>query len=369
MKDDKDRYHVAYTATVRITLTRSGAFRGQFYRNAGFVIAEKICSISDSLNTPTMTEDCGAGDAIDRSLGTASGHAIKGAITDAMKRAARHFGEKTGNALYHSGFNANNAPKNLKDAFEQFDVQRAKSRFGFEKDRVAAIQNSGAVVQTTNQYLANNAAVKQEVKAVPNESTVYSANQAKSTSAYTSNQSKATPTNAYVTQQSQRAMAQPKPTTYATNNTTVQKTPYNNNAASQNNAKPATGTYVTPYHVANTAATTANKTNRVSTGSVDFSLFNANPVSRTTNSGTNATAGSQSIVGKENSNPQQASSAGGLNLLPRPGTSRGQQSNIADGMLGLASSILAMNGQTDNTAVMSQKAAGGGVKNPYNALG
>lgn len=69
MKDDKGRFHVAYTATVRVTHRRSGAYK----------------------------EDCGSGDSIDRSLGTAVSHALKGAVTDAMKRAAKHFGEKLGN--------------------------------------------------------------------------------------------------------------------------------------------------------------------------------------------------------------------------------------------------------------------------------
>jgi len=69
IKDDKHRYHVAYTATVRLTHRRSGAYK----------------------------EDCGAGDAIDKSIGTAVGNALKASVTDAVKRAARHFGEKLGN--------------------------------------------------------------------------------------------------------------------------------------------------------------------------------------------------------------------------------------------------------------------------------
>ena len=68
-KDDKGRFNVAYTATVRVTHRRSGAYR----------------------------EDCGSGDAVDKSAGTAVSHAIKGAVTDALKRAARHFGDKLGN--------------------------------------------------------------------------------------------------------------------------------------------------------------------------------------------------------------------------------------------------------------------------------
>lgn len=69
IKDEKGRYHVAYTAFVRVTHRRSGAFK----------------------------EDCGAGDAIDKQLGTAVSNALKASVTDAMKRAARHFGDKLGN--------------------------------------------------------------------------------------------------------------------------------------------------------------------------------------------------------------------------------------------------------------------------------
>lgn len=73
-KDDQGRFQVAYTATVRLTHRNSGAYK----------------------------EDCGAGDAVDRSMGTAVANALKASITDAMKRAARHFGDKLGNCKYHS---------------------------------------------------------------------------------------------------------------------------------------------------------------------------------------------------------------------------------------------------------------------------
>ena len=72
-KDTKHgKYQVVYTAQVRLTHLASGAYK----------------------------EDCGAGDAVDKVLGTAIGHALKSAITDAMKRAARHFGDKLGNCTF-----------------------------------------------------------------------------------------------------------------------------------------------------------------------------------------------------------------------------------------------------------------------------
>jgi DNA repair and recombination protein RAD52 len=69
VQDDKGRYHVTYTAFVRVTHRRSGAFK----------------------------EDCGSGDAVDKVMGVAISHALKASVTDAMKRAVRHFGDKLGN--------------------------------------------------------------------------------------------------------------------------------------------------------------------------------------------------------------------------------------------------------------------------------
>jgi DNA repair and recombination protein RAD52 len=70
------KYNVVYTAMVRLTHKASGAYK----------------------------EDCGAGDSSDKNFGTAVSHALKASITDAMKRAARHFGDKLGNCKF--GFNS-----------------------------------------------------------------------------------------------------------------------------------------------------------------------------------------------------------------------------------------------------------------------
>ena len=69
-RDPKNGKHtIVYTAKVRVTHKASGAYK----------------------------EDCGAGDSTDKIYGTAVAHALKSSITDAMKRAARHFGDKLGN--------------------------------------------------------------------------------------------------------------------------------------------------------------------------------------------------------------------------------------------------------------------------------
>jgi DNA recombination protein Rad52 len=138
-KDSKDRYCVSYTSLVRVTHRQSGAFK----------------------------EDCGAGDCVDRSLGTAISHALKASVTDAMKRAVRHFGDKLGNSLYESSFNMNNAPKSLKDALIMYEIERAKCKFGFEKDRVKVEPNVERLQEeeysvSTKEYVHNTASVPQD---------------------------------------------------------------------------------------------------------------------------------------------------------------------------------------------------------------
>ena len=64
-KDDRGRWYVGYLATVRVTLLNGASH-----------------------------EDCGSGEAINDSKIKAHEKAIKSAVTDAMKRAARHFGER-----------------------------------------------------------------------------------------------------------------------------------------------------------------------------------------------------------------------------------------------------------------------------------
>lgn len=61
-------------------------------------------------------------------------------------------------ALYQGNFSINSAPNSLKEALDQYDIQRAKTKFGFPKDRVAAAK-SEAGVETTNNIPAS--AIKQ----------------------------------------------------------------------------------------------------------------------------------------------------------------------------------------------------------------
>jgi recombination DNA repair RAD52 pathway protein len=97
-------WHVAYLSHVRVTHRASG----------------------------TVKEDVGAGDAVDRVLATAVGHAIKASITDALKRAARHFGDKLGNALYQGNgkFTIQKAPNSIAEALEKFDQEQLERYVG-----------------------------------------------------------------------------------------------------------------------------------------------------------------------------------------------------------------------------------------------
>ena len=65
----KDKHVVGFLATVKVTI----------------------------LNTGASHEDVGCGEGCHKSKIKAIDNAIKSAVTDAMKRAARHFGERLGN--------------------------------------------------------------------------------------------------------------------------------------------------------------------------------------------------------------------------------------------------------------------------------
>jgi hypothetical protein len=72
----------------------------------------------------------------------------------------------SGNSLYHEGFNAKNAPGTLRASLDTLDIDRAKSRFGFDKDRKVATQGNVTQAkvpeQTTSDVSAAGAMVKQE---------------------------------------------------------------------------------------------------------------------------------------------------------------------------------------------------------------
>ena len=119
MAESKDgKVAVAYTARVRLTHRKSGTYK----------------------------EDCGAGDAIDRTAGTAIANALKASITDAMKRAARHFGDKLGNSLYQGTFSINKAPNTLQQALDQYAIDRAHTKFGVPTNQAWPSPRESSVV-------------------------------------------------------------------------------------------------------------------------------------------------------------------------------------------------------------------------------
>lgn len=100
-KDQRGRWNVTYLAHVRITLVVPGTYK----------------------------EDMGSGDSTDSSLHTAVSNAMKASITDALKRAARHFGEKLGNSLYNGEFSVNKAPTTLFQALGEYE-RHTKEKWG-----------------------------------------------------------------------------------------------------------------------------------------------------------------------------------------------------------------------------------------------
>jgi DNA recombination protein Rad52 len=104
-KDDRGRWYVGYLATVRVKLLNGASH-----------------------------EDCGSGEGINESKIKAHEKALKSAVTDAMKRAARHFGERLGNALYIKGNGIRTAPRTNRDALVELERRDATNLFG---DQVA----------------------------------------------------------------------------------------------------------------------------------------------------------------------------------------------------------------------------------------
>ena len=59
-----------------------------------------LAKVRISLTNGVSHEDCGSGDGINESKIKSHEKALKSAITDAMKRAARHFGDRLGNGKF-----------------------------------------------------------------------------------------------------------------------------------------------------------------------------------------------------------------------------------------------------------------------------
>mmetsp|Transcript_21890 Transcript_21890/g.33699 ORF Transcript_21890/g.33699 Transcript_21890/m.33699 type:complete len:390 (-) Transcript_21890:119-1288(-) len=116
------RWHVGYIASVRITL-QSG----------------------------TSHEDCGTGEGHDENKLVAHDKALKTAITDAMKRAARHFGEKLGNALYVQGNALHKLPHDNKKALRELQ-NREVAVYG-PQEQYKKVQRNRKSDQTTEQVV------------------------------------------------------------------------------------------------------------------------------------------------------------------------------------------------------------------------
>jgi len=74
----------------------------------------------------TFREELGQGDSTDRSKAAAASNAMKASVTDAIKRAARLFGDKLGNTLYGISFSKKDAPLTLAEALDLYDKERTE---------------------------------------------------------------------------------------------------------------------------------------------------------------------------------------------------------------------------------------------------
>jgi recombination DNA repair RAD52 pathway protein len=126
------KWYVAYQTHVRLTVVaRSnrqyrdmgnshGPRHKEYHMQFSEPNTDKASPPSQFIRT-AFREDMGAGDAVDRNLATACAHALKASITDALKRAARHFGDKLGNSLYDGKFQLKSAPKSIHEALIEAD--------------------------------------------------------------------------------------------------------------------------------------------------------------------------------------------------------------------------------------------------------
>ena len=112
-KDERGRWNVGYLCTVRVTLIKGD---GDDDNNGNGPCA--------------FHEDCGSGEGIDNNKVKAHEKAMKSAVTDAMKRAARHFGERLGNALYVKGAGIRTAPRTNRDALLELERRDMANLFG-----------------------------------------------------------------------------------------------------------------------------------------------------------------------------------------------------------------------------------------------
>ena len=131
-KDDRGRWWIGYLVTIRVSLLNGSSH-----------------------------EDCGSGEGINPSKIQAHDKALKSAVTDAMKRAARHFGERLGNALYVKGNGIRTAPRTNRDALLELERNDALNLFGDQlalrvdcKEEVHQQQNESIGNRQTNGFTA-----------------------------------------------------------------------------------------------------------------------------------------------------------------------------------------------------------------------
>ena len=90
---------------------------------------------------------------------------MKSAVTDAMKRAARHFGDKLGNSLYEKGFGLARAPATLQKALENYEMDQKISKFG--DDNKAVIKAECDNINSNSPTISSHTTATERTKVLP----------------------------------------------------------------------------------------------------------------------------------------------------------------------------------------------------------
>eukprot|EP00592_Proboscia_alata_P002409 CAMPEP_0194374590 /NCGR_PEP_ID=MMETSP0174-20130528/23029_1 /TAXON_ID=216777 /ORGANISM="Proboscia alata, Strain PI-D3" /LENGTH=655 /DNA_ID=CAMNT_0039154261 /DNA_START=67 /DNA_END=2034 /DNA_ORIENTATION=- len=126
-QDDRGRWLIGYLAMVRVTIRHtSGENTSSFdsVEDSGFSYENPNSSMTTSYHQ--HHEDCGSGEGINPNKVLAHEKALKSAITDAMKRCIRHFGDRLGNAFYNKAVTVHNAPRDNVASLELLQKQDCK---------------------------------------------------------------------------------------------------------------------------------------------------------------------------------------------------------------------------------------------------
>ena len=159
-KDERGRWNVGYLASVRVTISNGNSHEDC---GSGEGINESKLKAHETGKCQHLTRQIVVGDSPPQYP-----QAMKSAVTDAMKRAARHFGERLGNALYIKGNGIRNAPRTNREALARLEREDALNLFGDQaklrakhEQRRDSSQDRTSPTSVTNEVIDTNSVSKQ----------------------------------------------------------------------------------------------------------------------------------------------------------------------------------------------------------------